>query len=84
MAPRKSRRMTDWSRADRVILRPRRRLRALPGEVTGVCERDGRIATVPVKVKDGAGDLLGSAIPSVTLCKSARYLTEGAATDGAA
>lgn len=50
------------------------KITALPASVTGVRYGEGGIMRVDVPVKDAAGDLLSSAIPTVTLAKTARYL----------
>ncbi len=49
-------------------------LRRLSAGVTGVRRVEGKLATVPVAVKDDQGWLLASAIPEVRFVKSARYL----------
>ena len=49
------------------------RISQLPTTVDGVHGTGGRIEVVPVPVKDAAGDLLGSAIPTVTFLKTGRY-----------
>ena len=54
---------------------------ALPVTVIGVTASGGGITTVPVPIKDGAGDLLPSAIPQVHLYKTARYLPDEPFTD---
>jgi L-asparaginase len=45
----------------------------LPTKVQGVRRTDGRLVQVEVAVKDGAGALLGAAIPKVTIAKEANY-----------
>ncbi|TDE00708.1 hypothetical protein E1269_24860 [Jiangella asiatica] len=55
------------------------RLTAIPRRVRGVRRSgagDGAEA-IDVEVKDGAGGLLGSAVPHVSIFKHARYLTTG-------
>ena len=49
------------------------RLSQLPTTVDGVHGTGGRIEVLPVQVKDASGDLLGSAIPTVTFLKFGRY-----------
>ena len=51
-------------------------LTLLPGSVTGVLMAGGALKTVPVQIKDNAGKLLPTAIPKVTITKTARYLSE--------
>ena len=51
-------------------------LRRLPECVEGVQRYNGRLSRVSVRVKDTEGDLLGTAIPKVTIAKHARYLPE--------
>jgi L-asparaginase len=45
----------------------------LPDRVQGVQRANGRVATIEVATKDGAGALVGSAIPKVTIAKEANY-----------
>jgi hypothetical protein len=54
----------------------------LPREVQGSRAQGSIVGMVVVPVKDAAGDLLGDAIPKVTIVKHARYLPED--TSGAA
>jgi hypothetical protein len=56
----------------------------LPEFVEGSCYVDGRLTRVAVRVKDAAGELLGAAIPKVTIVKHARYLPEDSSGDPAA
>jgi hypothetical protein len=49
----------------------------LPTSVDGVTCLNGKLTVMPVTIKDQAGDLLGSAIPTVTFVKSGRYQPEG-------
>ncbi len=49
------------------------RISQLPETVNGVYSGGGKIEVVPVKIKDASGDLLPSAIPSVTFLKTGRY-----------
>jgi L-asparaginase len=51
-------------------------LSRLPETVEGVRNEGGRISRVAVKIKDGRGELLPTAIPKVTITKHARYLPE--------
>ena len=51
-------------------------LSRLPDTVQGIARVDGRIEMVPVKVKDEQGNLFPTAIPKVTITKTARYLSE--------
>jgi len=60
------------------------RLPALPATVDGTTRAGGRIARVAVGIKDGQGALLGTAIPKVTIVKTARYLSDDASGDAAA
>lgn len=48
----------------------------LPSRVQGVRRVDGEIEGVPVQIKDPQGQLLLTAIPNVTIEKSARYRQE--------
>ncbi len=52
------------------------RLALLPASVRGVHRTPKGIETVEVGVKDAQGNLLGSAIPQVSMVKSGRYLPE--------
>src|SRR5262245_9602971 len=51
-------------------------LSRLPESVIGVQRVDGRLASVKVCIKNTQGELLGTAIPKVTIVKHARYLPE--------
>ena len=53
----------------------------LPETVDGVLRVDGKVRVVPVKVKNGQGELLDTAIPKVTIAKTARYLSESPDAD---
>lgn len=53
----------------------------LPGSVQGVLRRDGEIGYTSVAIKDGSGQLLGSALPQVRFVKSARYLASSPELD---
>jgi L-asparaginase len=53
----------------------------LPETVEGVLRVDGKVTLVPVTVKNGQGELLGTAIPKVTIAKTARYLSESPSAD---
>jgi hypothetical protein len=48
----------------------------LPKSAAGVRMTDAGIVTVDVPIKSGAGDLLESAMPKVTMVKYGRYLSE--------
>ena len=48
-------------------------LRRLPAETVGVRRHGGRIETIAVAIKDAQGDLLGSAIPKVSIVKDGNY-----------
>ncbi len=50
------------------------RISQLPESVDGVHGSGGKIEVVPVQVKDAGGELLPSAIPTVTFLKTGRYL----------
>jgi hypothetical protein len=56
-------------------------LAQLPATVTGVRRERGAITTIPVQVKNERGELLPSAIPVVTIVKTARYLQEQPGND---
>ena len=51
-------------------------VRRLPRSVPGVCRVAGKLAHVPVTVKDEEGQLLAEALPRVRFVKSARYLPD--------
>jgi hypothetical protein len=53
----------------------------LPTEVQGCNVQGSRVGTIAVAIKDGAGDLLPTAIPAVTIVKHARYLQENTSGD---
>ena len=53
--------------------------RHLPDQVQGSRMQGSHIGTIAVPIKDGAGNLLATAIPKVTLLKHARYLPEDTA-----
>jgi len=53
----------------------------LPREVQGCNVQGSRVGTIAVAIKDGAGDLLPTAIPTVTILKHARYLQENTSGD---
>ncbi len=56
-------------------------LSRLPAEVQGSRMQGSNVGTIPVQIKDAAGNLLGSAIPKVTIVKHARYLPENTSGD---
>ena len=53
----------------------------LPKIVPGVRRAGDRIANVEVTIKDGEGNLLGSAIPKVTFVKYSKYASENYSAD---
>jgi L-asparaginase len=53
----------------------------LPETVQGVLRVDGKVSLVSVAVKDAQGKLLETAIPKVTIAKTARYLSESHEAD---
>ena len=53
----------------------------LPETVHGVLRLDGKVSLVPVAIKDAQGKLLETAIPKVTIAKTARYLSESHEAD---
>ncbi len=55
--------------------------RHLPERVLGVRREDGRVALLPVQVKDDQGDLLPAAIPYVAIVKEGSYLVDDRAGD---
>lgn len=57
------------------------RLPLLPVEVPGAQRVDGVITRPRVRIKDDSGDLLATAIPTVTILKTARYLQGQAGRD---
>ena len=48
----------------------------LPATVQGVQRRNGALVAVPVAVKDAQGELIGEAIPQVTVVKSGNYYSD--------
>jgi hypothetical protein len=56
-------------------------LSRLPATVQGTRRENGRIITVPVRIKDAEGNLLPTAIPKVTISKFARYLPDTTASE---
>jgi L-asparaginase len=56
-------------------------LNQLPKVVEGVRADNGKLTVVPVKIKDEQGKLLPTAIPKVTIAKTARYLSESPEAD---
>jgi hypothetical protein len=59
------------------------RLTCLPESVEGTQGTPGAIMRVAVRIKDGPGGLLATAIPKVTIVKHARYLPEDSSGDAA-
>jgi L-asparaginase/Glu-tRNA(Gln) amidotransferase subunit D len=53
----------------------------LPRTVEGVGRVNGKPGSVPVKIKNDQGELVASAIPKVTIAKTARYLSESPEAD---
>ncbi|HUK39883.1 MAG TPA: asparaginase domain-containing protein [Candidatus Acidoferrales bacterium] len=53
----------------------------LPEMVQGVRRIDGKVSLIPVSIKDAQGQLLETAIPKVTIAKTARYLSESQEAD---
>jgi hypothetical protein len=53
----------------------------LPETVHGVRRVDGKVSLVPVAIKDAQGKLLETAVPKVTIAKTARYLSESHEAD---
>jgi len=53
----------------------------IPREVSGVRRVDGRNLPVRVPVKDANGDLLGSAIPKVTIVKDGSFISDDGGID---
>ena len=53
----------------------------LPREVQGSRVQGSKIGTIAVSVKDAEGELLPTAIPTVTIAKHARYLPEDTSGD---
>ena len=58
-------------------------LSRMPPEVRGSRVQGSDVGTVPVQIKDVQENLLGSAIPKVTIVKHARYLPEDTSGDAA-
>jgi L-asparaginase len=48
----------------------------LPATVNGIQRQNGALVAVPVKIKDAQGELVGEAIPQVTLVKSGNYYAD--------
>lgn len=72
----------SWRPVRRHTWRSAVRLSQLADEVGGVRRlEDGRIGAVPVAVRDGAGRLLETAIPSVALVKHGQYGEESEDVD---
>jgi hypothetical protein len=59
-------------------------LTRLPRSVAGVRFTGGRLTTIQVPVKDAKGELLGTAIPQVTIAKHAKYSPDDFSDDPAA
>jgi hypothetical protein len=59
-------------------------LSRLPASVDGTQWVDGKLTSVPVRIKDRQGALQATAIPKVTILKHARYLPEDSSGDAAA
>jgi hypothetical protein len=57
------------------------RLTNLPAEVQGSRFEGSQLRTISIPIKDTGGELLGSAIPKVTIVKHARYLPEDTSGD---
>lgn len=55
----------------------------LPEFVSGVLKVDDKLKMVPVQIKDSNDNLLPTAIPKVTIAKTARYLSERREADPA-
>jgi hypothetical protein len=56
-------------------------LTGLPKEIQGSRVQGSKVGIVAVAIKDGEGNLLGEAIPKVTITKHARYLPEDTSGD---
>jgi hypothetical protein len=56
-------------------------LNQLPKEVQGARVERSSVGTMAVQIKDAQADLLGTAIPKVTILKHARYLPEDTSGD---
>ncbi len=56
-------------------------LNQLPREVQGARGQGSKVGEIAVQIKDAQGDLLGTAIPKVTIVKHARYLPEDTSGD---
>jgi L-asparaginase len=59
-------------------------LKHIPESVEGTRRTNGRLTRVSARIKDADGELLGTAIPKVTIVKHARYLPEDSSGDPAA
>jgi hypothetical protein len=59
-------------------------LSRLPDSVEGTQHVDGKLSRVTVRIKNDQGTLLGTAIPTVTILKHARYLPDDSSGDPAA
>ena len=59
-------------------------LSQLPDEVQGSRVQSLTVGKIAVAIKDGAGNLLSTAIPTVTIVKHARYLPEDTSGDASA
>jgi L-asparaginase len=57
------------------------RMTQLPSEVQGSRVQGSMVGIIAVPIKNGAGDLLATAIPKVTIVKHARYLPEDTSGD---
>jgi hypothetical protein len=53
------------------------RMTVLPTEVNGLLRQGGAFKTVPVKIKDAQGELIGSAIPKVAILKGDNWYDDG-------
>jgi len=53
------------------------RMTVLPKEVNGLLRQNGVFKTVPVKIKDAQGELIGSAIPKVAILKGDNWYDDG-------
>ena len=56
-------------------------LNQLPREVQGARGQGSKVGEIAVQIKDAQADLLGTAIPKVTIVKHARYLPEDTSGD---
>ena len=57
------------------------RLTQLPHDVQGSRVQGSKVGIIAVRIKDGQGNLLPAAIPTVTIVKHARYLPENTSGD---